>query len=583
MARDSFGHRWLRSLILTILNLVVVAALLGGGVYLALNRSPEIPDRSWLVLDLYGELPEYAPPGDFPGTLMAGDTVSLQDLLDALDKAAVDDRIAGVLWKLSAANDAGWAKLQELRDATGRVRDAGKPVLAWADNLDLRTLFLAAACDSIYQPPGGYCELRGMMRQTDHLRRMLDKLGIEPHVSKIREYKSAAELVTETGMTPPAREQAQRLLDGRWEAVIATVARERPIDRAGLLALMAQGAQMPAEAAAAGAIDRLSYWQELEAQLLGDRDEDRLPTVTAADLREVDWSDLRREGEETIAVIHAQGMIAGRESGVNPLLGIMMGHETVVRELRRARLDDEVAAIVLRVDSPGGEGLASDLIGHEVALCAAAKPTVVSMVDVAASGGYQIAFRATRLLADPLSIVGSIGSISAFFDLSDFYDRIGLDKDAVTVGPMAGLGRDDRAPTAAEWQAFQERHYADFNAWLQEVAEHRGLSFEQAEELAYGRVFSGEEAVANGLIDGLGNLAAAIREAAALAGLAPEASLRVVHLPEPPELLRSLLGGDDEVPVTATLDWALHRHLRGQLAETRRLLALQAALPPAAR
>ncbi len=585
MASESFGHRWLRSLILTVINLVVVLGLIGGGIYLALNQGPEIPDKGWLVLDLYGELPEYAPPGSFPTNLLADDTVTLQDMLDALAKAAIDDRVEGVIWKLSASNGAGLAKLDELRSATAAVRKAGKPVYAWGDYINLQTLYLAAACDSIYQPAGGYCGLQGMIHQRNFFRGMLDKLGIEPHVSKIREYKSAAEMVLETEMTAPAREQSQRLLDLRWESVTTTFADERGIPREVLLALMEKAALEPVEAAAAGVIDRVLYWQGLEAQLLGDSDETSLAVITPADYRDVDWSDLDREGDETVVVVHAQGMIAGRKSGVNPLLGITMGHESVVRDLRRARLDDEVKAIVLRVDSPGGEGLASDLIGHEIALCAAAKPTVVSMVDVAASGGYQISFRATRMLAGPQSVVGSIGSISAFFDMSGFYEKIGLSKDSVEAGPMAGIGRDDRPPTEDEWRAFQASHYAGFNAWLREVADRRDMTFEQAEQLAYGRVFTGEEAVANGLIDGLGNLEAAIREAAALAGVAPEATLNVVHLPEPQDPIGSIFGGgsDGDEPVTAAVRWAIYRQMRTEALETQRLIQLEATLPQIAR
>jgi protease-4 len=407
-----------------------------------------------------------------------------------------------------------------------------------------------------------------------HLRAMLDKLGIEPHISKIREYKGAAELVMETEMTDPVRAQAQRVLERNWDEVTGTLERERGLTRERLLAAMDHAALLPQQAREFGLIDGLLYWQDLQARLLTDRDLHVLPTVTPADYRDVAWKDLGRKGKATVAVIHAQGTIAGRESGVNPLLGITMGHETVVADLQRARFDDEVKAIVLRVDSPGGEGLASDLIGHEVALCAAAKPTVVSMGDVAASGGYQIAFRATRLLADPLSVVGSIGSISGYFDLSGLYDRIGMDKDGVEVGPLAGLGRDDRAPTDHEWEAFTAAHEAGFADWLHEVAEERGLTFAEAEQLAYGRVFTGREAVANGLIDGLGNLQAAIREAAGLAGVAPETALSVVHLPAQPGLLESLFGDDPAPgsPVTAAARYLLHKQLRTELMETRQLL-----------
>jgi len=270
---------------------------------------------------------------------------------------------------------------------------------------------------------------------------------------------------------------------------------------------------------------------------------------------------------------------------VNPLLGIMMGHESVVRELQRARLDDDVDAIVFRVDSGGGDGLTSDLIGHEIDLCAQAKPTVVSMVDVAASGGYQISFRATRLMADPMSIVGSIGSISAFFDMSGFYEKIGVSKDSVEAGPMASLGRDDRAPTAAEWEAFQLSHYAGFNDWLQQVADRRGLTFAQMEERAYGRIFGGREALELNLIDGLGNLQDAVALAAELVESEDTDQPQVVHLPEPVGMLDDILGngpgrGD---PVTMALRWRLYTGLRQEARLTQQLLTTEAVLDPVPR
>jgi len=582
MHRETFGHRLVRSLALTLINLVVVLAIVGGLVYLALDRKPDVADGSWLVIDLYGELPAYDPPGSLPGSLLASTPLTVQDALDAMAKAAADERVRGVIWKLSASNGASWGKLQELRDGIRAVRDAGKPVYAWGDNLDLRTLYLAAACDSVYAPRGAYFEWRGLSRESLHLHEMLAKLGVEPHISKIGEYKSAAELVTEPAMTDPARDQAQRLLDETWHEVTATIAGDRGLDREAIVSLMERASLLADDAAAAGLIDRVLYWQGLEARLLaeaGDHDVHSLPRVTPATYREIPWKDLGRKGERTIAVVHAQGMIGGRENGVNPLFGITMGHESVVRELRRARLDEDVAAIVLRVDSPGGDGLTSDLIGHEVALCAAAKPTVVSMVSVGASGGYQIAFRATRMLANPLAVVGSIGSISGFFDASGLWKRLGVGKDAVQAGPMAGLGRDDRAPTAAEWEAFRTAHERDFAAWLREVAERRGYTWERAEQLAYGRVFTGAEAVDNGLIDGLGNLNDAIREAAALAGIAPETPLQVVHLPRPQQPLQQLLGGGDgdadepaATALRAAATWQLREQLRNELQTTWQLL-----------
>jgi protease-4 len=588
MSGHGFCRRLAQSVASVLLTIVIVVLIVVGGAYLVLNKKTPIKAESWLVLDLAGDLPAYAPAGSLPGSLLAGDTLTLQDALDAMGKAALDKRVSGVVWKLAAGHGAGWGKLQELRDGITAVRDGGKPVYAWAETLDLPTLYLAAACDSIYQPRGGYCEVRGLMHESMHVRGLLAKLGVTPYVSKLREYKSAAEMLTETRMTAPAREQAQRLLDHVWEAAVAAITRERDLSREQLLALMEQSALQPTEAAAAGLIDRVLYWQDLEAQLLAGakgKGKDKvkmLPTISPAAYRDVDWSKLGPKGRETVAVIHAQGMIGGRESGMNPLLGLTMGHESIVRELRRARQSEKVKAIVLRVDSGGGESLTSDLIRREVELCAAAKPTVVSMVDVAASGGYMISYCATKLLANPLSVTGSIGSISAFFDASGLYERLGVGKDAVTVGPMAELGRDARAPTPAEWQAFERAHIAGFEDWMRGVAEHRNLTFAEVESRAYGRVFTGAEAAANGLIDGVGNLQAAVREAASLAGIAPEVPLKLVHLPEPTSPLQQILGGGRDsggelsagpaATVAAWLRWELYRLVRHDLLATVRLL-----------
>lgn len=585
MRNESFVHQVGRAVLVSLTSLVVVIAIIAGALYLAFGNEPEIADRSWLVIDLHTELPAYDPPGGLPGSLLADEALTHQTALDALGKAALDDRVRGVIWKLSAGQNAGWAKLDELRAATADVQAAGKPVYAWADHMDLRTLYLAAACDSIYMPRGGYFTLQGMRRETMHLRGTLEKLGITPHVSKIREYKGAAELVTETEMTPPVKAQAQRMLDQRWQAVSTAIATDRGMPHEQFVQLVGRGWTEPVLAAADGLIDRILYWQGLEAQLIGDDDDTKvLPQVTPADYRDVAWKDLGRKGKHTIAVVHAQGMIGGRENGVNPLLGIMMGHESVVRELQRARLDDEVEAIVFRVDSGGGDGMTSDLIGHEIGLCAAAKPTVVSMVDVAASGGYQIAFRATRLLAGPLTVVGSIGSISGLFDMSGWYEKIGYGEDGVEAGPMAGLGRDDRPPTEAEWQAFVAGHETGFADWMRQVAEKRGLSLAEMEELAYGRVFTGEEAVANGLIDGLGHLDDALALAAELAEV-PADEISVVHLPEPVGLLEEILGDapGPADPVTLAVKWRLYRQFQAEIALTRRMATTEAVLAPAPR
>ncbi|MBU1074075.1 S49 family peptidase, partial [bacterium] len=562
MARESFFHDLWRSVSLTLLSLVVALLIVAGVVYLLCGGGPDIDDGSWLVLDLYGEITEYDPPGGPVNQVLGGAPLTLQDMIDNLGKAALDDRIAGVILKLSSTHDADLAKLQELRRAVDRVQAAGKPVHAWGDALDLKTLYLAAGCDDVAMPAGGYFEFRGLTARSCHVRAMLDKLGVTPHLHKIKDYKTAAEMVMNTEMSDAAREMRTWLLDDIWNVVVPAIAEERGLTEQRVTELMEYAEFEPAEAAESGLIDRVVYWQELEDGLR-DPDDDILPVVTHAEYADVSWDDVTDEGDQTVAVIHAQGNIGGRENGIDPLWGMMMGHETIGRELRRCRLDDEVKAVVLRIDSGGGESLASDLIAHEVGLLAAVKPVVVSMVDVAASGGYYIAYKATRLMADPSTYTGSIGSINGFFNMRGFYDKLGVTKDFVEKGPMAGLGSDYRDPTGAEWERHADAHWKSFNTWLEDVARHRGLTFERAEALAHGRVWTGRQALENGLIDAVGCFDDALALAVGLAGLPAGERPRVVHLPETRSLLESILGDDPGVdsPVAAAARAALYREV----------------------
>lgn len=569
MNREPFFTRLVRSVIMTVCTLAVVLALIAGGVWLATNKDKKPKGGSWLVLDLYGEVHEYAPPGGPLATVMGGDALTLQDLLDNLGKAAVDKRIAGVIFRISSSNDTGFAKLQELRRAVDKVQAAGKPVHAWADALDLRSLWLAAGCDQVLMPTGGYLTFKGVQVQRMYLRAMLDKLGVVPHLHKIKDYKAAAEMIMQTHASTEAKENMQWLMDEVWATIMADLARERGLDEARLLEHMAYAVFTPTEAVAAGLIDECVYMQDLEDRLKGEKDE-RLRKVGHEQYAKTSWKHAGLKTGPTVAVVHAQGSIGGRENRVDPLLGIMMGHETIVRELQRCRHDDKVEAVVFRIDSGGGESLASDLMAHEVDLLAAVKPVVISMVDVAASGGYYIAYKGTKLMASPLSITGSIGSINGLFNLKGLYDRIGVDKDGIAMGPMAEYGTDMRDPTDAEWARHTEAHWLSFNEWLADVAKERGLEFAAAESLAHGRTWTGTQAVANGLIDAVGNLDDAIALAAELAELDPAKVPTVVHLPRQKGLVASLLGGDAgaDDPVAAAVRSALYRGLRAQVRET---------------
>jgi len=548
--------------LLAIIVLVLLVGSIGG--YMA-GKQPAIEDRSWLIVEMYGDLLEYDPPGGIMSQLVDSDVETLQRILDNLEKAAVDDRIEGVIFKVAAGNSVGTAMLQEIRGAIRRVQDTDKKVLVWAESFDRQDYLLLAACDEVLVPPTAYIGFTGFSSETLHVKRAFDKLGIKPNIHKIKDYKSAAETVIREDMSEPAREMRGWIMDEMWETLLETLAADRGFDEEKIVELMQHAYFTADEALESGLIDRIAYWDELETELKG-ADEDALRSVSQGRYAEVLRSKLDLDGDKKIAVIHAQGTIIGRRNDVNPLLGLTMGHESIIAEFRRARLDEDVAAIVFRVDSRGGDALGSDLMGHEVEITVGVKPVVVSMVDVAASGGYHISYRASKIVADPMTITGSIGSISGKINMKDFYDKLGITFDHVERGPMATIESDLHDFTPEERARFEENHWNGFNDWLRDVAEHRDMSFEDAEKLAHGRVWTGRQAVANGLVDEIGDLKHAIELAGQLAGIPADEQVTVEHFPKQKGLLESLMNGDSSAATAA--HWILYRTIREDVAET---------------
>lgn len=561
--------RMLKSPLLWIALVLLLVVVAGGLAVLALRSGPDIEEHSYLVVDLRGTMSEYDPPADLFSRLTGTSPITLQRTLGNLEKAAADDRIDGVIFKLSYTTVTGAASRQELRAAIARVRDAGKRAVVWAEMLTPATVHLAAACDTVAVIPTGSVTFTGAAVTSMHLRSMLDKLRIEPDLHKIKDYKAAAEMLTRTDMSEPARENREWLLDEMWSLTMADLARDRGIDEAKAVELMERAVFTAEEAREALLVDELWYWDQLEAALKGDQEE--LRTVSAAAYSEVDPEDVGLGGGTTIAVVHAQGTIGGRNNRINPLLGVMMGHESVVADLKRAERDDDVAAVVFRVDSRGGEGLASDLIARQVDIMKETKPVVVSMVDVAASGGYVVSYRGSRILADPMTVTGSIGSISGKFDMSGFYEMLGITHDQVTKGPMALMFSDLRGFTDEERERFEANHWASFNQWLADVAARRGMTFEEAESLAHGRVWSGRQAVENGLVDELGGLHRAVEVAKELAGIDPDEAVTLVHYPEQKTLFQMLIEQDEGIAAAAAR-WTIYQLVREDLAQAVRLV-----------
>ncbi|MCP4547400.1 MAG: hypothetical protein GY835_13160 [bacterium] len=554
---------------------VTVFLLLVVGVVLVMTgQEDKIEDNSWLLVDISGQVLEYDPPSD-PMSSLLGDSspVTLTRILGNLEKARHDERIEGVLVKVGGPA-IGLASIEEIRAAIKKVQATGREVVGYGDAVGRKGYLLLAACDRIVMPPSAYLQMTGLSSTSMHARGLLDKLGIKPNLHKIKEYKAAAELLMRTDMSDAARENDKWLIDEYWDIAMAIMREDRELSEEQVLALMELANFSTLEAQEGGLVDEILYWDELEKQLRLDEDEE-LPIVSMGRYADVEPKKVGLKGKRKIAVIHAQGMIGGRESGVNPLLGVTMGSNTVVRDLRAAREDDDILAIIFRVDSGGGDALISDLIGHEIANCAAVKPTIVSMVDVAASGGYHISYRATKIIADGGSIVGSIGSISGKFNNKELMNKIGINFDHETRGPNALMWSSDRDFTEAQWERFKTDHWNGFNEWLADVAEHRGMTFAEAEKLAHGRVFTGRQCLANGLIDEIGGYARAVEIAKELAAIPADEYVQQLHYPESMDFISSLLAGDLAYAGQQAAEWRMYEYLHEDLGENWEMMIRQ--------
>jgi protease-4 len=558
-----------KSFLASLLAIVVLVLLVVSFAAVKSKEKPKIKDHSYLVIDVYGEILAYDPPDGIMGEIFGGEPETLHRILTNLEKAAVDDRIAGVIIKISSHNTLGRAGMEEIRDAIKDVRDTGKHVYAFSDAMHRDEIYLASACDSIFVPLMADVFLAGFGGVQPYLKGTLEKLGIKANIHKIKDYKSAAELVTREDMSPETREMYTWILDDLWDLEMSALAEARGISMERLVQLMEHALFTAEEAKDAGLVDEILYWNELEARLKRE-DDKRLRTVSQSDYAKIDRGTLGLKGKKRIAVVHVQGTIGGRQSRLDPMMGLMMGHESVVADLRKARMDEDVAAVVFRIESGGGDGLTSDIISQAVEVLAEEKPVVVSMIDVAASGGYDIAYRATKLVADPMTITGSIGSISGKFNMRGFYKKLGITFDSITKGPNGLIWSQVDDFTEAQRKRFEQNHWDFFNTWLEDVAEHRGMTVAELEKLAHGRVWTGRQAKENGLIDDTGGLKHAIQLAKELSEIPVDDHVTLDHYPKKKNLLETLTGGGAS---RAAIRWVLYRFIRDDLAESIRMLA----------
>jgi protease-4 len=514
------------------------------------NTGPTIHDNSVLVLNIKGSMPDYVAEDPLAKALGAEDN-SLTGLLWQIRKAKADKRIKAMLLDVDLSST-GWGQADEIRDAIADFRTSGKPVYAYMLLATNKEYYIATACDRIYVSPSGNLFTFGLAAEAVFMRGSLDKLGIYPDVFKIGKYKNAPDMFTEKKMSDGQREVINSMLDDLYGRLVNTIAEARKKSPDEVKAIIDNAPYTAQQAKEVGLIDDAKYRDEVENELkkrLGYKDEERLQIVKGSDYRDVKPESLDLNKGEKIAVIYASGAIGLGSSDDSPFGDQSVGSDTMVKALNLARDDKSIKAIVIRIDSPGGSAFASDEIWHAIENAKAKKPVVVSMGDVAASGGYYIACNANRILAEPSTITGSIGIFAGKPVMKGFYDWIGMSNEYVLRGKNAGMFRETEQFSPDERAKFQDiisRAYYD--QFVPKVAKGRNKTPEEVNAIGQGRVWMGSQAKENGLVDEFGGLERAIAVAKQLANLPADKDVRRVILPYPRTFFEKLFNqeSDDE-------------------------------------
>ncbi|MGJ3246375.1 MAG: signal peptide peptidase SppA [Elainellaceae cyanobacterium] len=452
--------------------------------------------------------------------------LSLRDAVNAFERAATDDRIVALyLTGSDFSVGTGGAILAELRGALNTFRESGKPILAYDISWDEREYYLASVAETIYLNPFGDMEMNGLFAEVMYQAEALQKLGVGIQVTRVGQYKSAVEPFTRNSMSPEEREQLQGILSDIWGNILETSSEYRSLDSQQFQAIADdQGLLFGDAAETAGLVDQVAYLDEVVSELreLTGETPDESDEGSFRQVNLGVYADAIREprmaatSENQIAVVYAEGAIV---AGTGEGLGQVIASERLAKELRDLRQDDAVKAIVLRVNSPGGSATASEIILRELQLAVDEKPVIVSMGDVAASGGYWISTYASQIFAEPTTITGSIGVFGAYINLQELGDKIGVNWDVVKTGDTADIFTITRPKTEKEIGVLQQAVDQIYDAFLERVSEGRNIPLNRVSEIAQGRVWSGQAAQELGLVDELGGLEDAIQAAAEMADL----------------------------------------------------------------
>jgi protease-4 len=520
-----------------VLALIVAALIISvagtAALYLLMTPSVRVPDRTTLVLRPGGDVHEVAP-DDVLQFVNRDSSRTLRGYVEALRKAKVDKRVAAVLIAPRAVDSPFWAKVQEIRDAVVDFKTSGKPVYAFLEYGGDREYYLATAADKIFLVPSASLDLTGVATYEVFLRGTFDWIGTYPDFLHIGDYKTAVNVFTEKTFTPAHKEMSASLNRDQFDQLVRAIADGRRKSEADVRAAIDQGPLLPEHALHMGLVDDLAYEDELDDLVEGVGGPGKLQLVESEDYADVTWESLGVRLRAKIAVLNAVGAITSGRSGYDPVNGYVMGSDSIVEHIREIRGDRDIRAIVLRVDSPGGGSTASDVIWRELMITKSgdhARPIIVSMSDLAASGGYYISMAGDVIVAQPGTLTGSIGIYTGKFVTGGTFGKLGANIEATSDGKHAEIYSPDRRFTPEERAKVQESMQAFYDQFVEKVAEARHTTPEKIDQVAQGRVWTGQQAKQVGLVDQLGGLQDAIAVAKQRAHIAAEDEVEVVVYP----------------------------------------------------
>ncbi len=512
--------------------------ILAGLMSFAEKKTVEVKDGTVLLIELKDPIPDRTPQTpfipDFSG-MSFRTFLGLNDILRNIDEAAKDDRIKGIVLKLDMV-PAGIATLGEIRSALTDFRNNGKFIYCYGENMSQGAYYLASVADKVYLHPMGLVDFKGLNAQLVFLKGTFDKLDIDMQVVRHGKFKSAVEPLIQDKMSPENREQLNTLISSVWQSMVEEIAISRGLEVDELNSLADRLISYAAgDAFEAGLIDGLVYRDEFRQfymQLAGieDDEDERLLSLTK-------YNRSRKESEITgdrIAVIYASGQIGGGKGSDDEV-----GADRFAETIQQARENEKVKAVVLRINSPGGDALASDVVWRELKLTQEVKPLIVSMGDVAASGGYWIASASEKIVASPFTLTGSIGVFGVIPNFGDFMrDRIGITYDNVQTNRNAGFPSVVRPLTAFERELLQGKVDEIYELFLKRVSDNRDMTPMQVDLIGEGRIWSGKDAQRLGLVDEMGGLQHAINLAAEISGLE---KYRLLELPRQKDIFEQII------------------------------------------